>query len=159
VKVGRGRGPDQAEASGQGGAFRQVGPTKLAVFSVVNAVGAIVDRHGQVVRGNLNAATGVRQHLADSLNGDLGRAEPNANEQTTLTVLITNQKLDPHFLRQLGRQVHSAMARAIQPFHTPYDGDILYAVTTGSVDNPALDGVALGTLASEVAWDAVLSII
>jgi L-aminopeptidase/D-esterase-like protein len=49
------------------------------------------------------------------------------------------------------------MARAIQPFHTVYDGDVLWAVSTGEVDNPALNDVALGALASEVAWDAVLS--
>lgn len=32
--------------SGQGGAFRSIGPTRIAVFTVVNAMGAIVDRSG-----------------------------------------------------------------------------------------------------------------
>ncbi len=36
--------------SGQGGAFRQVGETKVAVFTVVNAYGTVVDRAGRVVR-------------------------------------------------------------------------------------------------------------
>jgi L-aminopeptidase/D-esterase-like protein len=49
------------------------------------------------------------------------------------------------------------MARAIQPFHTIYDGDVLWAVSTNEVDNPSLNDVALGALASEVAWDAVLN--
>src|SRR5205814_7945844 len=40
------------EPSGQGGAFRQIGSTKVGVFTVVNAVGVIVDRQGQVIRGN-----------------------------------------------------------------------------------------------------------
>jgi hypothetical protein len=48
------------------------------------------------------------------------------------------------------------MARAIDPFHTIADGDVLYAVTTDEVENDALDGRALGVLASDVAWDAVL---
>src|SRR6266550_1810403 len=41
---------EEGEASGQGAAFRELGPTKVAAFTVVNAVGAIVDRGGEVVR-------------------------------------------------------------------------------------------------------------
>ena len=48
------------------------------------------------------------------------------------------------------------MARAIQPFHTLYDGDVLYATTTNEAANPALDAISVGAIASELAWDAVL---
>ena len=60
-------------------------------------------------------------------------------------------------LRQLGRQVHSSMARAIQPIHTPDDGDILFTASTGEVAAEDIDSTALGVIASELAWDAVLS--
>jgi L-aminopeptidase/D-esterase-like protein len=53
--------------------------------------------------------------------------------------------------------VHASMARAIQPFHARWDGDILYACSTQAVDDPALDEVSLGVVASELAWDAVLA--
>jgi hypothetical protein len=49
------------------------------------------------------------------------------------------------------------MARAIQPFGTEFDGDTLFAVTTGEVKNAGLGTPDLGTLASEAAWDAVLA--
>jgi L-aminopeptidase/D-esterase-like protein len=49
------------------------------------------------------------------------------------------------------------MARAIQPLHTPYDGDVRFAVTTAEVTEDGLDEVALGVIAAEVAWDAVLT--
>jgi L-aminopeptidase/D-esterase-like protein len=49
------------------------------------------------------------------------------------------------------------MARAIQPFHSFGDGDVLFAVTTDEVENKALNLTDLGVLASELAWDAVLS--
>jgi hypothetical protein len=49
------------------------------------------------------------------------------------------------------------MARAIQPFGTANDGDTLFAVTTGEVTNEELSFADLGTIASEVAWDAVLA--
>jgi hypothetical protein len=49
------------------------------------------------------------------------------------------------------------MARAIQPFGTEVDGDTLFAVTTGEVRNAKFGTADLGTLASEVAWDAILA--
>jgi L-aminopeptidase/D-esterase-like protein len=153
----------EGESSGQGGAFVQVGPTRIAVFTVVNAVGAIVDRQGRVVRGNLDPATGERHHLAERIQQTIDpspESEPSPGN-TTLTVVVTNQRLNTErglawSLRQFARLAHTSMARAIQPFHTVYDGDVLWAVTTNEVDNPALNDVALGAIASELAWDAVL---
>jgi 6-aminohexanoate-oligomer endohydrolase len=152
--VGKTFGFEQSEPGGQGGAFRQVGPTKVAVFTVVNAVGAIVDREGKVVRGHLDSQTGARARLLEALEERLPATAPG---NTTLTVVVTNQQLDRRELRQLGIQVHSSMARAIQPFHALFDGDVLYAVTTGEVENLALPSMSLGVVASELAWDAVLS--
>ena len=71
---------------------------------------------------------------------------------------MTNQRLPLWALQRLAAQVHTSMARAIQPFATQDDGDTFFAVTTGEVDNPRLSPVDLGVVASEVAWDAVLSL-
>jgi L-aminopeptidase/D-esterase-like protein len=128
---------------------------------VVNAVGVILDRAGRVVRGNCDPQTGVREHPLEGLTRRLAEAAPAEQPHagnTTLTVVVTNQKLDRRELTQLGRQVHSSMARAIYPFHTLMDGDVLYAVTTNEVEHPALRVAGLGMLASEVVWDAILSI-
>jgi L-aminopeptidase/D-esterase-like protein len=76
---------------------------------------------------------------------------------TTLTVVVTNQQLERRDLAQLGRQVHASLARAIHPFQTRFDGDVLYAVSTGELENDLLDSVTLGVVASELAWDAVLT--
>ena len=73
-------------------------------------------------------------------------------------LVVRNQtRIDRELLRQLGRQVHASMARAIHPFHALTDGDVLFAATTNEVENEALDSVALGVIASELAWDAVLA--
>jgi 6-aminohexanoate-oligomer endohydrolase len=120
----------------------------------VNAFGAIVDREGNVVRGHLDRASGRRTPLVARLEEQLPKAAPGS---TTLTVLVTNQRLERRELLQLGVQVHTSMARAIQPFHALVDGDVLYTVTTAEVDNPELTSTSLGVLASELAWDAVLA--
>jgi 6-aminohexanoate-oligomer endohydrolase len=160
ARVGAGFDRDRGELAGQGGAFRQVGETKIAFFTVVNALGTIVDRDGTIVRGHRNRATDTRDHWIADLERRLVAGEqpivPQGN--TTLTVVVTNQKVDDmRSLRQMGRQVHTSMARAIQPFHTIDDGDVLFTITTAEVENAALGTTALGLLASELAWDAVLS--
>jgi L-aminopeptidase/D-esterase-like protein len=136
----------------------EIGSTKIAVFTVVNAVGVIVDRQGEIVRGNRDPKTGRRLSPIEGLEQRLARGEvvTTAFGNTTLTLVVTNQCLRPEELRQLGRQVHCSMARAIQPFQTINDGDVLYTVTTNEVDDSPVSGAMLGILASEVAWDAVL---
>jgi L-aminopeptidase/D-esterase-like protein len=158
--VGNGLAFNAGQPSGQGGAFRQMGATKVAVFTVVNAIGAVVNRQGEVVYGHHNRQDGRHFHAITEVEQLFasGLALQTQPGNTTLTVVITNQKLNRFDLTQLGRQVHSSMARAIQPFHTIYDGDVLYAVTTNEIENPKLNSIALGIVASEVAWDAVLSI-
>ncbi len=157
--VGKTFAYEEGEPSGQGAAFRRIGETRIAVFTVVNAFGAIVDRDGTVVRGHLDATTGERRALVAGVEQRLAtgtpvRARPG---NTTLTLVVTNQRLDTRELRTLGRQVHASMARAIHPFHALVDGDVLYTVTTNTVEPGRLDSIGLGIVASELAWDAVLS--
>lgn len=159
VGGGKGRGVGDPEQAGQGGAFGQYGEVKIAVFTVVNAFGAIVDREGRIVCGNRAPETGDRRSYLEGLNAMLtsvSRVE-SPGDNTTLTMVITNQRMNHHELRQTARQIHSSLARAIQPFHTLYDGDVLYMATTGELEEARLDPASLGMLGSELAWDAVLS--
>jgi 6-aminohexanoate-oligomer endohydrolase len=145
---------EQGEPSGQGGAYRRIGETRIVVFTVVNAFGAVVDRDGSVVRGHRDPERGTRTPLVEALEARLPQAAPG---NTTLTALITNHQLDGRSLRQLAVQVHASLARAIQPFHVLVDGDVLCAVTTNEVENEDLTATSLGVVASELAWDAVLA--
>jgi len=71
--------------------------------------------------------------------------------------VVTNQKLTFAELQRLAVQVHTSMGRAIQPFATEDDGDVLFAVTTDEVQNASSPPKQLGVVASELAWDTVLS--
>ena len=149
------RGAGRWAAVGQGGAFREIGETKIAVFSVVNALGDVVDREGRV-------RTRDHVHPVEKLEARLSRAAGSTGDRvgrhTTLTLVVTNQKWSRHELDQIGRQVHASMARAIQPFHTMRDGDVLFTATTGEVENRRLKSTTdFGLIASELAWDAVLN--
>jgi L-aminopeptidase/D-esterase-like protein len=149
--------------SGQGGAFASIGPTRVGVFTVVNSLGTIVDRNGRIVRCKRNQPNGGCPLISDriasfaSINGDAQAGKDGKTENTTLTLVVTNQKMPFWALQRLAVQVHGSMNRAIQPFATEDDGDVLYAVTTDEVENASLSPLDLGVVASELAWDAVLS--
>jgi L-aminopeptidase/D-esterase-like protein len=158
--------------SGQGGAFRQVGPTKIAAFVVVNAFGVVTDRAGRLAScnrakswGNLETTSELLRHLPTSLKADwdaeAARQQDSAGTRnTTVSLVVTSQKLGHAALQRLAIQVHTSMARAIQPFSTEYDGDTLFAASTQETDDNELGALTMTTLAaeaSETMWDAVLA--
>jgi L-aminopeptidase/D-esterase-like protein len=161
VHVGSYFGEKRMEQSGQGAAFYESGATKVAVFSVVNARGVLVDRKGRVVLGNRDRKSGKRAAIAESiqLGETTAPADPSATlcENTTLTLLLTNRCMSQDDLTRLAITTHSSMARAIQPFHTERDGDTLFAVSTGEIREREPDVSDLAVIASELAWDAVLN--
>lgn len=155
--------------SGQGGAFRQIGDLKIAAFVVVNALGVVTNRDGtiaacyrdagwpkDVTAGELVA--GLPDSRKPGWKGPAMRAD--AKRNTTISLVVTNQVMNPAELQRLAVQVHTSMARAIQPFATEFDGDVLYAVSTGELartENSAITSADIGILASDVMWDAILS--
>jgi 6-aminohexanoate-oligomer endohydrolase len=163
VHCGKLLGEKYMERAGQGAACAQFGITKIAVFTVVNAVGCVVDRSGTVVLGNRDPESGTRLRLDESLRRmredgatpALNTEESDGN--TTLTLVVTNREMTQTQLQRLAVETHAGMARAIQPFHTSRDGDTLFAVTTGEhqATDPRIDELCL--LAAEIAWTAVLN--
>lgn len=149
--------------SGQGGAFREVGELKIAAFTVVNAVGVVTSRDGTVAAcyreaGGPDALRTV-DLFAELLHqrSDGMSQGPENTKNTTLSLVVTNQALSPAMLRRLAAQVHTSMARAIQPFATLNDGDVLYAVSTAEIAERVMSVTDLGAIASEVMWDAILA--
>ena len=156
--------------SGQGGAYRQVGPTKIAAFAVVNAYGAVTDRDGRLVScnrakswGNLTKTSELLGHLPASLKADWvapaddQRTEGDTTRNKTISLVVTNQKLAPWELQRLAAQVHTSMGRGIQPFPTQADGDTLFVASTQEIENKELGSVTMGTIAGQITCDAILA--
>ncbi|MBS0419767.1 MAG: P1 family peptidase [Proteobacteria bacterium] len=154
--------------SGQGAAFRQTGEVKIAAFVVVNALGVVTRRDGRVAAcyGDTHwskdlRATDLLASYPDSRKP--GTTVPASNEgkrNTTVSLIVTNQKLNPAELQRLATHVHSSMSRAITPFATEFDGDVLYAVSTGELDpakSPGLPNIDLDVEGAELMWDAILA--
>ena len=152
--------------SGQGGAYRELSDLKIAAFVVVNAFGAVTDREGRIAACYGHPEWPADVHIADVLehfpaSRESGWAVTSGSDEmpknTTISLIVTNQRMSPADLNRLAAQVHTSMARAIQPFATVGDGDVLYAVSTAELDEPAMYNFDLATLASEVMWDAILA--
>lgn len=85
-------------------------------------------------------------------------APSTAPQNTTIAVVATNVKLTRRDAHRLAVMAQTGLARAIYPVHTPFDGDVVYAVSTGAVPAPSeggslakLGAVAANTLARAVA--------
>ena len=90
-----------------------------------------------------------------------GGAEPamakRLGEATTIAIIATDAGLDKAGLTRLATAAHDGMARAIVPSHTPHDGDLVFAVSTGAraLPDPALTPFLLGHAAASVLARAI----
>jgi L-aminopeptidase/D-esterase-like protein len=73
---------------------------------------------------------------------------------TTLAVVATNAQLSKAGATQVARMAHDGLARAIRPIHTSFDGDAVFALSTGEV--PAQPGL-IGAVAADVLAEAVIN--
>jgi L-aminopeptidase/D-esterase-like protein len=84
-----------------------------------------------------------------------GAALPGAN--TTIAVVATDAELDKAGCRRLAVMAQDGLARAIRPVHTPFDGDSVFALSTGAGPSVSAAKLALlGTAAADCLARAVM---
>ncbi|WP_347917818.1 P1 family peptidase [Paracoccus marcusii] len=78
-------------------------------------------------------------------------------EATTIAIVATDAALDKAGLQRMATAAHDGLARALVPSHTPLDGDLVFAVSTGArpLADPASDAFVLGHAAACVLARAV----
>jgi L-aminopeptidase/D-esterase-like protein len=78
-------------------------------------------------------------------------------ENTTLVVVATDAALSKPQAMRLAVMAQDGLARAIRPVHTPLDGDIVFAATTGvhALADPIHALAELGALAADVVARAI----
>ena len=126
----------------------------VAAIVAVNAFGDIIDpMTGSVVagvRGPDGKLADVRRRIRD---GSLMRGR--AGENTSIGVVATNAKLTKAQLQKVAQMAQDGYARAISPIHTPYDGDTIFSLGTGSWNGDANYAI-IGAMAAEAMSDAVV---
>ncbi len=158
--VGQLFGIERAMKGGIGSASIRVGGVTVAALVAVNATGDVIDpADGAVLAGARTAADS--RHLVHSAAA-LARGELpqrlQAGMATTIGVVATDAVLDKAQCRKLAGMAHDGLARCIDPIHTAYDGDTLFALATGSSTTPG-NLTLIGALAAAVTARAVINAI
>ena len=151
--VGKLRGPFGAMKTGVGSySLRLDGGVVVGAIIVVNAFGDVLDwRTGRILAGARELGTGKFLGTAEAIKG----AAPSgtaAGQNTTIGVVATNAALTKAEVNRVALMAHDGLARSISPVHTMFDGDTIFALSTGGAEG---DVSRIGVVAVEVVAEAV----
>lgn len=155
--VGKLRGLGRAMKAGVGtAALRLPKGGVVAALVAVNAVGDVVDPATGRILAGLRSDDGLAlRGSVEALLAGVGPGRPLPGENTAIGVVATNVTLTKSEATRVAQMAHDGLARAIRPAHTPWDGDTLFALSTGAVtlENAPL---VVGAIAAEVTARAVV---
>jgi L-aminopeptidase/D-esterase-like protein len=124
----------------------------VAALVAVNCVGNVIDPGtGKTIAGSRSPG-GVG--FVDVMEWSRGGI-PAESTNTTIGVIATNVPFNKAHLKKIAQMGHDGMARTINPVHTPWDGDTLFAMSTGE-SQTLVDVGRIGSLAAEVVSQAIL---
>ncbi len=151
--VGKILGLERAVKSGLGTASRKIaGDIVVAALIVVNAIGDVVKPGtGEILAGPRKPDRSGFLSTSELWKGESGETVPPFN--TVIGVVATNAKISKAATSRLARVAQVGIARTIDPCHTMYDGDALFALSLGEKE---ADVSALGVVAAEVVAEAIV---
>jgi L-aminopeptidase/D-esterase-like protein len=129
----------------------------VAALIAVNCVGDVIDpKTGKIVAGARTQDGKGFLNIIQTYRAGRGIAPtPAPGQNTTIGVVATNARFDKTQMTKVAEMAHDGLARAINPTHTPSDGDTLFAMSTGA-STAAANVTAIGALAAEAVTEAIL---
>lgn len=163
--VGAGTGATVGKVGGYG-AMRRGGlgsasvqlPDGIIVGALVavNAFGTVGPVVVSAVLDKITTSDPVAQETAASPDPVV---PPALGTHTTLAVIATSARLDKAQATKVAQMAHDGLARVITPIHTPFDGDIVFALALPAPDaQPAgmIEVTLIGAAAADTLARAVL---
>ena len=150
--IGAGRGARVGHLKGGIGSASLLIGNDIVVGALVaaNAVGSALMPDGKTYwawpfeideeyggRRPTGSANAIDPAPEESRLASLGRLVAGAN--TTLAVVATNADLTKGEAQRVAMMAQDGIARAVRPAHTPFDGDLVFALASGAVRLP-IDG-------------------
>lgn len=161
--VGAGTGATTYDLKGGLGSVSEIAPSgfTVAALAAVNAVGSATVGDGPHFRA-------APYEIGDEFGG-LGLPHPwpaeareirhkaGLRENTTLAVVATDARLTSATAKRLAIAAHDGLARALYPVHTPFDGDVVFALATGErpLSDASRDLAEIGAVAANCLSRAV----
>ncbi|CAF3906181.1 unnamed protein product [Rotaria sp. Silwood1] len=127
----------------------------VGALVALNAVGDVY-KNGALIAG---ARTSDGKRLLNTLNTVLGISPTVASTfpvgtATTLACVTTDAKLTKAQAKKVSQMAHDGFARAINPIHTMFDGDIVFTLATGL--SSISDVNLIGIMAAETVERAII---
>ncbi|MGD9503651.1 MAG: P1 family peptidase [Syntrophobacteraceae bacterium] len=130
---------------------------KVGALMVVNAFGDIFDP----ALGRTIAGCRASEESLDLLNADGALRQfkrlkgfPSSCNNTLIGVVATNAKFNKTQLTKVAQMAHDGLARTVYPAHTQYDGDTIFAVSCGNLEDAEV--TIVGALAAQATAEAIL---
>jgi L-aminopeptidase/D-esterase-like protein len=133
--VGKLLGPDRACRGGVGIYTMRAASGNVTAVCVVNALGDVRDADGRIIAGAHDAAGGFADAealLREGLLSTTGFAKTTPGTNTTLAAVVLDAPLTRAALQTVSHVAANALARRITPVNTPFDGDVVFALTTAA---------------------------
>lgn len=165
ASVGKMFGASLAMKSGLGTTSMDIGGGVIVgAIVAVNAFGDVIDpEKGEIIAGLRSGKVGPlrigkKDAFADTLEmmrtpvgrGVMGLA---SRGNTVIGAIATNAKLTKAQATKVAQMAHDGFARTIRPTHTMLDGDVIFALSTGT---KKADVSTIGAFAAEVMAQAII---
>ena len=130
--VGKILGMENTMKSGLGSASISQGDLVVSAIVAVNAFGDIYDYEkgiqlaGPREDGKMVKTNEVMHKIMTDFSGL-------ANQNTTIGIVATNARFDKTKLTKIAQMSHDGFARSINPVHTGFDGDTIFALSTNEI--------------------------
>ena len=154
ARIGAIRGNERASKGGIGSAAIEL-PNGLIVAALmaVNAAGNVIDEKGEILAG-LRSSDGagfqsVLEAMAEMAAAQVAAA---ARDATVIGVVASNAALTKTQTQKVAQMAQDGIARAVNPAHTMFDGDTIFALATGEA--PA-DTTYVGAYGAEMVARAI----
>jgi L-aminopeptidase/D-esterase-like protein len=156
--VGKLFGRERAVKSGVGLAGQRLpqGP-RMAALAAVNAFGDVIGEDGGVLAGArgedgafVRTTAFIRAH---ELELPPREAEAELADSTTLVCVMTDAALTKAECAIVAKMAHAGMARAVDPVHSAFDGDVVFVLASGTA--AAVDASVAGVVAATLTAEAI----
>lgn len=154
--VGKLHGMVSSMPGGLGMASWRKDDLAVGAIAVVNAFGDIVDQHtGKILAGAKREDGSFIDTLAH-LKAHRVTPFSSWNGNTTLVAVATNAAFNKEEITKIAQMAQDGLPKAIRPVHTPFDGDIVFALSVGA---ERADVLSVGAIAAELVAEAIVNAI
>lgn len=155
--VGKIKGMETAMKGGLGHYAFQAGALQVGALVAVNCLGDVLDPEtNRVLAAPLNFDGKTLDSTEDIMIQTLSDQRNLFSGNTSLGLIVTNAKLTKAQASKLASMAQNGYARTMRPAHSMFDGDTIFAMSTGEVE---AELSVVGLMAARAMERAVVSAI